>query len=191
MQKAFGSEIDIAVDALWRLTEETATEFGRALDAREILWLEAPLPPEELELHRALSAAIETPIALGESYRTRYELAPFFRAGVIQWLQPDLGRVGITESLQLAAEARLRSICAVPHVSIALGPQIAAALHFAAAVPECPLVEFNPKVLEMANRLLAEPITVRGAAYELPRGPGLGVEVDEAKLWQLADFGPR
>ena len=137
----------------------------------------------------ALSAAIETPIALGESYRTRYELGPFFRAGVLQWLQPDLGRVGITESLQLAAEARRRSIRVVPHVSIALGPQIAAALHFAAAVPECPLVEFNPKVLEMANRLLAEPITVRGAAYKLPQGPGLGVDVDEAKLRQLAGSG--
>ena len=189
LQAAFGSELDIAVDALWRLTEDTATEFGRTLDQRRILWLECPLPPEELELHRALSSDIETPIALGESYRTRYELGPFFQAGVIGWLQPDLGRAGITESLVLAAEARRMGIRVVPHVSIALGPQIAAALHFAAAVPECPLVEFNPKVLEMANCLLGEPITVRGAAYELPRGPGLGVQVDEAKLRELAGSG--
>ena len=42
---------------------------------------------------------------------------------------------------------------------------------------------------EMANRLLGEPITVRGAAYELPRGPGLGVQVDEAKLRELAGSG--
>jgi L-alanine-DL-glutamate epimerase-like enolase superfamily enzyme len=65
----------------------------------------------------------------------------------------------------------------VPHVSIALGPQIAAAVHFAAAVPNCPMLEFNPNVVETANRYLETPLRMDGAAYVVPEGPGLGVSI--------------
>ena len=65
----------------------------------------------------------------------------------------------------------------VPHVSIALGPQIAAAIHFAAALENCTLCEFNPRVLEVANRFLVAPLTMEGASYVTPKGPGLGIEM--------------
>ena len=63
----------------------------------------------------------------------------------------------------------------VPHVSTACGPQIAAALTLAAAVPNCDLVEYNPRVLDWANRFVDSPIAVSGAAYVVPSGPGLGL----------------
>ena len=63
------------------------------------------MKPEDPLAHARLAKAIRTRIALGESYRTRYEMAPFFREKVIGVLQPDLGRSGITESLRLAALA--------------------------------------------------------------------------------------
>jgi galactonate dehydratase len=163
-----------AVDALWRHTPESALEFGRELDARRALWLEAPLAPEDPLAHGELARKVETPLAIGESYRTRYELAPFFREGAVEILQPDLGRCGITEGMRLARMAG--SIPVVPHLSIAFGPQIAAALHVAAAAGNCNLAEYNPSVLETANRFLAEPIRIDGACYSVPLGPGLGIE---------------
>ena len=54
----------------------------------------------------------------------------------------------------------------VPHLSIAMGPQIAAAIHFAAAVANCDLLEFNPNVLNVANRFLAEPLECRGGSSQ-------------------------
>jgi galactonate dehydratase len=138
------------------------------------LWLECPLPPEDPQAHAQLAARIKTPLALGESYRTRYELRPFFEQKVFKWLQPDLGRCGITEAIEWAGLARDSAIEIVPHVSIAMGPQIAAALHLAAATPNCPLVEYNPTVLETANRYLQEPIAMNGSNYILPTRPGLG-----------------
>ena len=79
--------------------------------------------------------------------------------------------------MRLAALAAERGIAVVPHVSIAMGPQIAAALHFAAAAPSCNLVEYNPKVFSVANQYLEKPIELDGAAYRLPSGPGLGADV--------------
>lgn len=176
---AFPQGASVAVDALWRLTPETAVEFGRALDDRGTLWLECPLPPEDPLAHGQLARAIRTPIALGESYRTCYELAPFFRERAMRYVQPDLGRSGITESLRIAREAAARDVAVVPHLSIALGPQIAAAIHFAAAAPNCRQLEYNPKVLEVANRFLSEPLEVRDGKYAVPQGPGLGIHLHE------------
>jgi galactonate dehydratase len=173
---------EVAVDALWRLTPETAGEFGRRLDELGARWLEAPLPPEDPLAHAALARTISTPLALGESYRTRIELAPFFRAGALRIVQPDLGRCGITEGLRIAEMARAHGALVVPHVSIALGPQIAAAIHYAAALDLCPLLEFNPSVLAVANQFLETPLELAAAHYVVPSAPGLGAEVREAEI---------
>jgi len=75
---AWPGGVQVAVDGLWRHTPESALAFGREQDARHALWFEAPLPPEDAVAHGALARGLQTPIALGESYRTRFELAPFF-----------------------------------------------------------------------------------------------------------------
>lgn len=160
-----------AVDALWHMPAADAEAMGLELDARAARWLECPLYPEEIEAHAQLAAAIRTPIAVGESYRTVKEVEPFFPIAKV--LQPDLGRCGITGSMRIAA-AFAGEI--VPHVSIAMGPQIAAALHFAAASENCGLCEYNPNVLDTANTFLATPLRREGAVYQIPATPGLGIE---------------
>ena len=174
LRAALGAEARLAVDALWRLTPESAIDFGRRCDELSVLWLEAPLPPEDAQAHGQLAASIRTPLALGESYRTARELRPFFNAGAVAYAQPDLGRCGITEGLRIAAVGAQ----IVPHLSIALGPQIAAAIHFAAAAG-CTMLEYNPSVFEFANRRLTAPLTITGAAYEVPATPGLGIDIVE------------
>ena len=159
-----------AVDALWHLPPERAAALVRDLDARGCRWLECPLDVEDVAGHEALAAAMTTPLALGESYRTLREAAPFF--GCTKILQPDLGRCGITGSLELAAAF---GGAVIPHVSIAMGPQIAAAVHLAAALDACELCEFNPLVFDTANDFLAEHLVRRGGELAVPAAPGLGV----------------
>jgi D-galactarolactone cycloisomerase len=171
LHSAYG-DVRVAVDALWHADPAQAAE----LDSRDVLWLECPLVPDDVRGHLELARTLRTPIALGESYRTCAELAPLVEAAT--FLQPDLGRSGITESLRIAQLGR----AVVPHVSVALGPQIAAALHLAASVPNCELCEYNPRILEVANRFLREPIGLDGSRWVIPHGPGLGVEIDEAGL---------
>lgn len=168
------STMRFAVDALWHLPPDSAGDMARELDARSARWLECPLYPEEVEAHARLAAAIRTPLAVGESYRTLREFAPFM--GIAKILQPDLGRSGISGSMQIA---RAFDGQVMPHLSIAMGPQIAAALHFAAAAPNCTVCEFNPNVLATANAFLVDPIRCTEGRYEVPAGPGLGIEWNE------------
>lgn len=172
-----GPNMRIAVDALWRLNLAEAQWLAGQLDTRGgALWLEAPLFPELTSDHTELARSMRTPLALGESYRTRFELRPFLEARALGWVQPDLGRSGITESIRIAGAAAEAGARVAPHLSIAMGPQIAAAIHFAAAVPGCQLLEFNPNVLETANSHLTDPLELRDASWVVPTAPGLGVE---------------
>jgi D-galactarolactone cycloisomerase len=177
LRKTLGADSHLAVDALWRLSPEEAVDFGTELDQLNALWLEAPLAPEDPIAHGELARAIRTPLALGESYRTHYELAPFFRERALRFVQPDLGRSGLTESLRIARIAADHGVSVAPHISIAMGPQIAAAIHLAAALPNCDLLEYNPSVFELANRYLTEPLECRQGRYLVPQSPGLGCEV--------------
>ena len=183
LQAELGPAARFAVDALWHLK---STADAQQLDARPVAWLECPWMPEETAAHLELAASIRTPLALGESYRTLRELMPYLESKALGWVQPDLGRSGFTESLRIAKAAADAGAAAVPHLSIALGPQIAAAIHFAAAAENCNLCEYNPRVLETANRFLKQPIVFTGSAYEVPSGAGWGIELDEAALRPFA-----
>lgn len=178
LRRALGDECRLAADALWRLEGEEAIAFGRQLDEVNAFWLESPLAPEDPLAHAALAQAIRTPLAIGESYRTRFELASFFRGNCMRFVQPDLGRSGLTESIHIARVAAEHGVAVAPHVSIAMGPQIAAAIHLAASVPNCELLEFNPNVFAVANRYLRQPLEVRRGRYQVPTTPGLGCDLE-------------
>jgi D-galactarolactone cycloisomerase len=181
LSNSLSADVRFAVDALWRLGPASAVGFGLELDRRHALWLEAPFPPEDIGAHRELARAIRTPIALGESYRTWFEISPFLRERAVGFVQPDLGRCGITEFLRISKAARSAGADVVPHVSIALGPQIAAAIHAAAAIG-CRWLEYNPNVLGIANAYLRHPLEIARAEYCVPRGPGLGIGLEEESL---------
>ncbi len=99
------SPVKLFVDALWRFELKSALRFARELEAYDVGWLEAPLPPEDVAAHQALAQSSPIPIAIGESYRTRFEVMPFLEARAMHVLQPDIGRCGVTEGNHLASLA--------------------------------------------------------------------------------------
>lgn len=182
VREALGPDVELAVDALWRLDARTAPAFAAALETRGVAWLEAPLMPEDVAGHARLARRTRVPLALGESYRTRYEILPFLQRGAVGLLQPDLGRSGLTESRKLAILADSFHVSIAPHVSIGLGPQLAAGLHLASATPNFARLERNPLVQETANRFLRKPLPVGVTDVTAPEAPGLGIDIDEAAI---------
>ena len=169
-------------DVLWRMEQAEAVQFGRELDARKATWFEAPLKPEDVSGHARLAAAIDTPVAMGECWRTRWEVKPFFDAGAVEIFQPDIGRSGITEGMKLCALAELHNTPVAFHISIGLGVQIAAALHVAASIPNLMFVECNPQVWQVAEQFLKASLSIGAGVVGIPEGAGLGIEIDEVKL---------
>jgi galactonate dehydratase len=171
----------VAVNARWRLSPTRDFGFERQIDQRGPLWLANPLPPEDPFAHGRLSKSMITPLALGESYHTHYEMATFFHELAVGVLQPDLGRCGLTEAFRMAEMAKNNNIPVVVRVGESLGPQLAAALQFAASAPGR-RVEYDYNRLKTANTVLTKPIELKRGKYQVPTAPGLGISIEEAEL---------
>ncbi len=185
LARVCGAE-NVAVDCLCRLEAGRSASFAAELDRRGALWLARPFAADDVAAHATLAARTRTPIAIGETYRTHTELAPFFRARAMRIVQPDLGRCGITEGLRIARAAEREGVEIAPRLSSALGPLLFATLQFAAAVPNCRLAPYAPGLVETANGFAATPVRFRDGCYAVPEGPGLGVELIEPEVRLVA-----
>jgi D-galactarolactone cycloisomerase len=170
-------EGEIAVDARWRLDWTSAPPFGARLDERGVLWLECPFDPENPAWHGLLAARMATRIAIGQSYHTVRQLAPFFDAGGMRVVQPDAGRAGLSEGMRMARMAASYCMWVAPRAGLSVGPRLAASVHLAAAAPECQVLAYRPDAVALAARFQGQPVEVIEGHYAVPRGPGLGVEM--------------
>jgi galactonate dehydratase len=176
----------IAVDVHCVYDVPDALRLGRGLEARGAWFLESALPAENLRGYAALAGALDLPIAGGEAFRHRFEVAEWLAADALDYFQPDIGRTGITEGDAIATLVNTAYRPVLPHHSAALGLALAAGLHVAAAAADALVFEYSPTALHVANTLLVTPITAGADHLLLPTGPGLGVTVDEAKVRALA-----
>ncbi len=127
----------LMVDAnqLWDLP--TARRAARALSAFDIFWLEEPLPAEDLQAYARLRAAIDIPIACGESLYTEAQFRDVLLAGGCDYLQPNVCRVGgITPFLRIARLARLFDIPVMPHLLPDISGQLALCLPLASMIED-------------------------------------------------------
>ncbi|HZU14301.1 MAG TPA: mandelate racemase/muconate lactonizing enzyme family protein [Chloroflexota bacterium] len=155
----------------------------------DIYFLETPLWPDDLAGYARL-AEQPIPIASGEWLTTRFEFLQLLDQGRVRVAQPDIGRVGgLTEARRVADLARDRGLTVVPHLW-KTGISIAAAVHFAAATPHCPFIEYLPADLsESALRkdLVANTPPMVDGVVRLPTAPGLGIELNHDALRRFTD----
>lgn len=182
IRETLGDEAKIFLDAHWNYSVAQAADLANALHPFGLGFLEAPLLPEDIAGHRELRAKSPLPIALGETERTRYQFKPFIEQRAVDIVQPDVGRTGITELMHIASLAETWNLQVAPHLSVGLGPCIAASIHVAAAIPNLFMLEYQPPVFAIANQLLTTPLVCEQGHYALPHAPGLGIEINEEKV---------
>lgn len=179
VRRAIGDETRLFVDLHWNYSVGEATELAGELREYGVAFMEAPLLPEDIAGHRELRAKSPIPIALGETERTRYQFRAFIEQRAVDILQPDVGRAGISELMRIASLAETHNLKVAPHLSVGLGPCIAASIHVAAALPNFYMLEYQPPVFAIANRMLTSPLRCEHGHYLLPEGTGLGIDIDE------------
>ncbi|MBI5615006.1 MAG: mandelate racemase/muconate lactonizing enzyme family protein [Gammaproteobacteria bacterium] len=184
VRAALGPAIDILADANCSYSPEVAAALLPALDEVGVGWLEEPFPAPDHRAYRALPRSHRTPIAAGENHYLRHDFERLADDGVVSIWQPDLSKCGgITEALRIAALAREHGIAIHPHTSVT-GLNVAASLHFLAALPNAGYFEADYSISNPLRTALCAPVATIGAdgAFRPPEGPGLGVEIDEEEL---------
>ena len=176
---------DVLVDAHGVYDARSAVAAGRRLEQMGAGWLEDPLPPEDVEGYAALCAALDLPVASGETECTRWQFNEKLRRRASDVILPDVCRAGgITEGRKIALVADLYNVPWCVHASISTAVHLAAGLHLAAATPNFLLCEYPQsfRASPLANALLQTPLVCEGGHIQLPDAPGLGIAFDEEAL---------
>jgi L-alanine-DL-glutamate epimerase-like enolase superfamily enzyme len=194
-RRAVGPEMVLMVDVAYAWPD-AATALGviERLAPHQIAFIETPIDIDDLDGYAFLHDRSPIPVAAGEWQNTRFEFLDLADRGLVDILQPDIGRVGgLTEALRVCRIAADRGRTIIPHCW-KTGLSIAAAAHLAAVTGHCPYIEFLPIELAespLRRELLVEDLKVVEGYLELPTRPGLGVELNREALrkYRVEDLG--
>jgi L-alanine-DL-glutamate epimerase-like enolase superfamily enzyme len=189
VRAAVGDAVEILVDVNGAYSVHHAIEIGKALQELGVFHFEEPRPAYDLEGLARVADALDIPIASGEMIYTHYEYRDLILRGRVDIIQPDIVKVpGFTELQKIAT---LSSAFGVPITVHNTQPVLStvAHLHFCAFSPMVPYAqEYNIEPVSIRDEIpvLKEPLEVIDGHIAVPDGPGLGVELDEAALKELA-----
>lgn len=178
-RETLGSHV-LLVDAGWTVprTPEQTIELCRSLEPFEPFWIEEPCHPDEYDAYRAVAEASPLRIAAGEQEGTTWGFDLLIRLGKVDVAQPDLSRCGgFTVARKVIDMAQAANIDVCPHAwqSDLL---TAASLHLNAVLPEALFQEFNVCDDPISRALTTSPLKLIDGQLAVPKGPGLGVEVN-------------
>ena len=182
LREAVGDEVDIAIDLHgppW-LTPADAARLARALEPYNLLWIEDPIAPDNLDGYKRIRDAAHVPLAAGERMATIFGERELIEHDLIDVIQPDTGRAGgLTQMRKIAAMAEAHHIMMAPH-SGSLGPVAEyAALHLLAAIPNGLILErLDADWPGRARTVVPHPVQQDGS-IAVPDAPGLGCDIDE------------
>lgn len=183
VREAIGADIALRLDAneAWDMTRALAV-LSRCT-VYNIQYVEQPLPGADIEGLRALRATVDIPIAVDEALDSldsaRALLAD--HAADVFVIKPQVVG-GLLVTRQIIDEATASGVQCVISSAIESGVGLAALLHLVAAMPtvtlECGLATIDL----LADDLIVEALPIINGEMAVPRGPGLGVTIDEEAL---------
>ena len=193
VEAAQAAGMDVGLDFHGRVHRPLAKQLAKALEPLGLLFIEEPLLSENHEGLAAIAAHTTTPIALGERLYSRWDFKPFFEAGTVDIIQPDLSHAGgLSECRRIAAMAEAYDIAVAPHCP--LGPlALAACIQLGACSPNVAIQEmslgihYNTGGHDLLNFVVdKEVLTTIDGYLPIPTGPGLGISIDEAAVREAA-----
>jgi galactonate dehydratase len=180
MREWVGPAVELAFDFHGKMTPALAIEICHELKGMRPMFVEEPVPQENVLALKQVSDHVTFPIATGERLLTRWGFREVCELHAVAYLQPDPSHVGgISELKKVANLAEIYYMHLMPHCAI--GPvALAAAMQVDAVVPNFLIQEQVDASL--GDGLLRQPWQVRDGHIDLPLRPGLGFEVDEREV---------
>jgi len=185
-RKKVGPDGVVIFDAHCCMPPPLLIQFAASIKAQDLLFIEEPAVPGNIEVFKRLKASIQIPLATGERDRAIWGMIPYLQNNCIDVLQPDCGQTGgITQMKKIATLAEAYVVPLAPHCTMSeLG--LTASLHAAAAIPNFLIHEayLDGHIMPAGVARKNWDVNKDGNAF-LPQGPGLGVEMDEAAIAEV------
>ncbi len=170
VRKSIGANVTLMSDFNQGLTVNEAILRGRALDDEGLYWIEEPTRADDFAGNAKISAAVDTPISLGENFMGPEQMAQALDADCCDFVMPDVQRIsGVSGWMRAAALAEAASLDMSSH----LFPEYSC--HLLAVTPTRHWLEY----VDWANPVLLEPLQVHDSKISIPDVPGVGIQWDE------------
>ncbi len=197
VREAVGPNVGIGVDFHGRVHKPMAKVLIKELDPYRLMFIEEPVLSEHYEALKELAHLSSIPIALGERLYSRWDFKRVLAEGYVDIIQPDPSHAGgITETRKIASMAEAYDValalhCPLGPIALAANLQLDAVCYNAFIQEQSLGIHYN-----QANDLLDYVTNPEVFAYSdgmvaIPRGPGLGIEVNEAYVTERAAQGHR
>ncbi len=184
VRERIGDGVDLAIDFHGRVSPAMAIRFAEELKPYMPFFIEEPCLPENVDCMARIAHSTSIPIAAGERLFGKWEYRELLEKQAVSIVQPDICHVGgIFEGRKIAAMSELYFGNIAPHNP--LGPiSLAACLQLDACVPNFLVQEHpgNPDKSDLGVGYIKEPFVIKDGYIELPKKPGLGIELDEEAL---------
>jgi L-alanine-DL-glutamate epimerase-like enolase superfamily enzyme len=185
-RKSVGEEMDLMLDPAGALrTFDDVLKVGYACDEAHYLWLEDPFRGGGLSMfaHRKLRDFIKTPLLTGEHLRGLEAKADMIHAGAADYVRAGAGEDGgITGVMKIATLAEAYGLDVELHGGGIAHRHCMAAIcntHYYELGGVHPKVQHTKAPIYADRRWLDEIDSVdEQGCVPVPRGPGLGVELD-------------
>jgi mandelate racemase len=167
-----GPDVALMFDFNQSLDPDEALRRINRLAPYNLLWIEEPVPQENLQGHAEVRRKSPTPIQAGENWWFPRGFAEAIAIGASDFIMPDVMKVGgVTGWMRVAGQADGASIPVSSHLFAETSA------HLLAVTPTAHWLE----VLDLGRSILANPIKVIDGAVTA-QGPGLGLEWDETAV---------
>ena len=177
VREAIGPGIDLMVDANQGLDVTHAIRLGRGLERFGLAWFEEPVQAHDLAGSARVAAALDTPVASGETEYARYGFQDMLERGAADILMPDLERAGgVSEWLKIAHMAAAHDIPVSPHIFTEHSLQLCAAVANVTYSEHMPWFE----------ALFREQMEMVDGELVIPDRPGMGFTFDPVAVERFA-----
>jgi len=209
MEEAARRGIKVAVDMCQNLAEPPQpvadvvayVQGVRALTPHRMAFVEEALGPDSPDAFRALRAAIDVPVAGGETLTTPQEMIRRIAEGAYDLVQPDASVIGgLGAVMQVFAAAKGTGTGVVVHAWG--GAAAIMASYHAAFAGGGDLVEYPMLDFPLGREMIGDSAPIRAGRLQRPDMPGLGLTLtpeiearypfDPTAVYccLLADYGP-
>ena len=182
LRETLGKEARIAADMHWNQSADEAVRLIREMEPHGLWFAEAPVRTEDIAALAQVCTESPIPIAVGEEWRTDWDMRHRIERCRIGIVQPEMGHKGITNFMRIGQLAAQHAIDVIPHATIGAGIFLAASLHASAALPTLKYHEFQHSIFEPNRRLLEGGMDCAEGFYSLPSDNGLGVRPSDEAL---------
>jgi len=174
-REALGPEIKIMADAHGTYSVPEAKRFCRGVEDSNLYWFEEPVNSDNPEGTAEVRASTATPIAVGESEFTGFDIRDLIIHRALDVVQPDAAIIGgISEAMRVGHLAQVWQLELAPHCW-GSAFSFRAGVSIAFASPSATIIEFSLGGNPMMYDLVQENIETQNGMIPAPTEPGLGL----------------